>query len=210
MIKPFIDIKIEEWKGKEIFKKSENIFYGAGFIVFLFITGLFAFPEKNEDKPFIGQIHRARTDTKTVFSMSALKDVHNYLLEHAAEGDIVFTDDWDVFPKYFFANTKTYYIVGLDPEFMNLFDGWPYKGQKGMLYREFASISSGKDGTNLKRIKEHFKAKWIIVNTDHMKFYRNLKKEPHLFKEVLFARNNKKIDKYPKALKDGYYLFRVL
>lgn len=156
------------------------------------------------------EIKRARGDTQTLFSMSALLQVHQYLLENAQEGDIVFTDDWDVFPRYFFANSKTYYLVGLDPEFMNQYEGAPYPGEPGKLYQEFAAISSGGDANNLERIKEHFKAKWVIVNVDHGQFYQNLKNRPDLFTEVLFSRNDPQVDKYPAAVGDGYYLFKVL
>lgn len=156
------------------------------------------------------QITRAYNDTQTLFSMSALLKVHNYLLEKANEGDIVFTDDWDVFPRYFFANSKTYYLVGLDPEFMNQYEGEPYPGEPGKLYQEFASISSGNDSNNLERIKNDFKAKWVIVNVDHGQFYQNLKRNPQLFEEIMFAANDPTLDKNQYAQGDGYYLFKVL
>lgn len=201
ILKPFLDEKIKELKNvPSFFKEWKNYFYVSTFIALIALSVKFASI----------QIARAREDTKTPFSMSALEKIHNYLKENSQKEEIVFTDDWDVFPQYFFNNTKNYYIVGLDPEFMNQYQGFPYEGEKEKLYQEFTAISSGNDSKNLKFIKEHFKASWIIVNTDHLAFYNNLKKESILFEEILFANNDPNIDHYPSALYDGYYLFKVL
>ncbi|MFA6423426.1 MAG: hypothetical protein WCW17_03165 [Patescibacteria group bacterium] len=134
------------------------------------------------------QIGRAQNDTSTGINTISTKSVNDYLIKNSSEGDIVFTDDWDMFPYYFYYNRKNYYIVGLDPEFMNQFNT--------SLYKEFADISSGSDNRNLERIKNDFKAKWVLVFFDHQQFRRNLETKPELFK---------------KEFDDGtYYLFRVL
>lgn len=206
----FLQAKAEEWRHGGLWKSVENVLYGIAFVMVLYTSVIFALFPFEAENPFVGQIARARHDTQTLFSMSALKKVHEYLLQNASSGDIVFTDDWDVFPRYFFANAKTYYIVGLDPEFMNQYIGEPYKDQPGRLFLEYAQISSGSDPANLERIKSIFKAKWVIVGTDHPEFYQNLKREPALFHEVLFATNNDNVDRYPAAQGDGYYLFKVL
>ncbi|MBI2871245.1 MAG: hypothetical protein HYY14_05990 [Candidatus Omnitrophica bacterium] len=210
LVGPFLKSKVEEWKAGAFWKTAENIFYGTTLAVVLSVSIIFALGPFDLENWAVGQIHRARHDTQTLFSMSALKKVHDYLLQNAEPGDIVFHDDWDVFPRYFFANAKTHYLVGLDPEFMNQYAGEPYKGQPGLLYLEYAQISSGSDPNNLERIKTHFKAKWVIVTTDHPEFYQNLKREPGLFEEVFFAPNDALIDRYPMAREDGYYLFNVL
>ncbi|HEY2990459.1 MAG TPA: hypothetical protein VGL11_22275 [Candidatus Binatia bacterium] len=209
LIGPLLHAKTEEWKRGGFWKKAENVFYGIAVLAVLYVSVIFALLPPQPENHFVGQIAQARNDTQTLFSMSALKKVHGYLLENAAPGDIVFTDDWDVFPRYFFVNTKTYYIVGLDPEFMNQYAGEPYR-QPGWLYLEFAQISSGSDANNLDRIKNHFKAKWVVVDTSHAQFYENLKRQPALFEEVLFATNDPRVDNYPAAHEDGYYLFKVL
>jgi hypothetical protein len=209
LIGPWLGTKAEEWKRGGFWRNVENTVYGAAVLAVCYIAVIFAFVPWEADNPFLGQIDRARHDTQTLFSMSALKKAHEHLLRNADPGDIVFTDDWDVFPRYFFANSKTYYPAGLDPEFMNQYAGEPYR-QPGRLYLEYAQISSGSDPTRLERIKSIFNAKWIIVNKDHREFYENLKREPGLFEEVLFAGNDKNVDRYPAALEDGYYLFKVL
>jgi hypothetical protein len=209
LIGPLLHAKAEEWKRGGFWIRPENVLYGVAALALFCLSVIFAFVPFNPDNLFVGQIDRARHDTQTLFSMSALKKVHDYLRQNSEAGDIVFTDDWDVFPRYFFANTNNYYLVGLDPEFMNQYAGEPYK-QPGLLFVEYAQISSGSDPTNLQRIKTHFNAKWVIIGTDHPEFYQHLKKEPGLFEEVLFATNDASVDNYPAAHEDGYYLFKVL
>lgn len=210
LIGPFLHAKTEERKRGGFWRKTDNVFYGAAGAALLLASFFFAFvPSRSAENLFLGQIEKSLRDTQTLFSMSALRKVHGYLLQNSAPGEIVFTDDWDVFPRYFFMNSNNYYIVGLDPEFMNQYAGEPFH-QPGWLYMEFAQISSGAAADNLDRIKNHFRAKWIIVNTSHGQFYENLKRQPALFQEVLFATNEPMIDNYPAALGDGYYLFKVL
>jgi len=209
LIGPFLQEKAEEWKRAGFWKKAENKLYGIAAPALLGVSLVFAFVPSRSESLFYGQIEKALRDTQTLFSMSALTKVHGYLRENSAPGDIVFTDDWDVFPRYFFVNSRNYYIVGLDPEFMNQYAGEPFN-QPGWLFLEFAQISSGQTAVNLERIKDHFKAKWVIVNTSHSQFYQNLKQEPALFEEVLFATDNARVDDYPAAVDDGYYLFKVL
>ncbi len=210
LIGPLLRTKAEEWKKGTFWKSAENVLYSLALLGVFYVSIIFALVHFEPENPFVGQIDRARHDTHTLFSMSALKKVHDYLLQNANPGDIVFTDDWDVFPRYFFVNAKTYYLAGLDPEFMNQYEREPYSGQPGRLYQEFAEISSGSDPTRLERIKSHFQARWVIVTTDHDEFYQNLKREPDLFQEVLFAPNDVNIDHYPAAQGDGYHLFKVL
>ena len=128
------------------------------------------------------------TSSKADFNVDAAREAHQYLIDNSSPGDIVFTDDWDVFPLYFYLNQKDYYIVGLDPEFMNQYDP--------NLYRQFAAISSGMDDTNLERIRDTFHAKWVIVASDHQEFHNNLLNNQKLFKEVF---KNKE-----------YFVFQVL
>lgn len=122
------------------------------------------------------EIANAYHDTTTPINTATTKEVSDYLIKHSEPGQIVFTDDWDVFPFYFYFNQKNYYIVGLDPEFMNQYNH--------TLYEEFASISSGSDSNNLERIKNDFRASWILVGIDHPDFRNNLENNTTLFKKV--------------------------
>ena len=40
-----------------------------------------------------------------------------FLGDRSDPGDVVFTDDWDVFPVYFYFNHANHYVAGLDPMF---------------------------------------------------------------------------------------------
>lgn len=133
------------------------------------------------------EIAQGYTDTHTPINITTTKNVNQYLLDNSKPGEIVFTDDWDVFPFYFFYNQNNYYIVGLDPEFMNQYNH--------TIYEEYASISSGKDPNNLERIKTDFRASWVLVGSDHPQFKYNLQNRKDLFTEV-FQNND-------------YYLFKI-
>ncbi len=122
------------------------------------------------------QWQTAFNDTTSDFEVNLAAKAHDYIKKNSNAGDIIFADDWDVFPLYFYLNRKNYYIVGLDPEFMNQFDR--------NLYLQFAQISSGDDPDNLERIKDLFKSKWVLVNRDHPEFRSNLLARKDLFKEV--------------------------
>lgn len=121
------------------------------------------------------EITHGYNDTATPIDLVNTKSVNQYLLDNSRAGEIIFTDDWDMFPFYFYFNQKNNYIVGLDPEFMNQFDH--------TLYEEYAAISSGLDGNNLERIKADFKASWVLVSKDHPEFRYNLISNPELFEK---------------------------
>lgn len=135
----------------------------------LLLLFIFCLPYSRE------QISKAQQDTATTPTINDTQDAMNFLKQNSNEGDIVFTDDWDIFPYYFYFNQKNYYIVGLDPEFMNQYDPG--------LYKEYAAISSGRDSYNLDKIKTEFKAKWVIVDEDHRIFNQNLRNDD-LFESV--------------------------
>lgn len=122
------------------------------------------------------EITQGYTDTQTPININATREVHQYLIANSREGQIIFTDDWDVFPFYFFYNQKNHYLVGLDPEFMNLYSH--------TLYEEFSNISSGRDSSNLERINNDFKASWVLVGSDHPAFKNNLQLKINLFTKV--------------------------
>ena len=178
--------QLETW-AKEItneklklnFKKHKLYFFTILFSIALFGSLSFIYA-KNEWQ-------RAWKDTSMDYNVEKAKEAHEYLKKNSQKGDIVFTDDWDVFPLYFFLNRKNYYIVGLDPEFMNQFSH--------DLYQQFANISSGNDGENLERIRDTFKSKWVIVKSDHAVFIGNLRAKKDLFQEVF---NN-----------NDYFVFKV-
>lgn len=162
----------------------ENIFIFSFCVALCLIPFYLSFSYKDNDNSILGisqQLSRAYNDTRTLFNVEKAQEAMNYLKNISNEGDIVFTDDWDVFPLYFYLNRKNYYIVGLDPEFMNQYDSG--------LYQEFADISSGNDAHNLERIKETFYANWVMVQGKKHRFIYNLDLYPNLF-ELVFDNND--------------------
>lgn len=119
------------------------------------------------------EISRAFNDTATPINLDRTKQAMEYLQANSKPNDIVFTDDWDVFPFYFFYNRKDNYIVGLDPEFMNQYNH--------TLYEKYARISSGKSTAEINEIKTTFKSKWVIVGSDHQQFKLNLENKSDYF-----------------------------
>ncbi len=105
------------------------------------------------------------------------KDIMACLVDKggAQKGDIVMTDDWDIFPLFFFYNNLTNYIVGLDPIFMQKLSP--------ALYEDFANITMGKDGANLyERLRDVYKAKYVVIDAQHPGFRANVEATPGIAK----------------------------
>jgi hypothetical protein len=107
----------------------------------------------------------------------------NYLKPHAEEiariskpGEIVFNADFDDFPPLFYFNDKNYYITGLDPTFLYLFNQ--------ELYKKYEGIYTGATEDNLYEIiKNDFKSSFVFLDKTHKKFEENLRKDRR-FEEV--------------------------
>lgn len=108
----------------------------------------------------------------TSYYMDA-KDIMTCLVDKAGaqKGDIVMTDDWDVFPLFFFYNHLTNYIVGLDPVFMQKLSP--------TLYQDFANITIGRERDRLlERIRDIYKAKFVVIDFEHTAFRTNVESTP--------------------------------
>ena len=90
-----------------------------------------------------------------------------FLLKNSLPQEIVFTSDWDEFPILFYHNSKNYYITGLDPTFMYLYD-------QG-LHQKYVDITTGKQNSGLYSIiKEEFKASYVFIDDSHKKMLENI------------------------------------
>lgn len=124
------------------------------------------------------QVEYMRKDVRCGFDLPAIKAALDYVAQHSEKGDIVFTDDWDIFPPYFYFNHKNHYIVGLDPVFL-------YR-KSPELYERFVRITRGqvpktvevkypeddprhgqKIDVAAEDIRDIFNAKWIIIDSQH-------------------------------------------
>jgi len=120
------------------------------------------------------------------FELPAIREAMGYLTAHSEAGSVVFTDDWDIFPVYFYVNHYNNYCVGLDPEFTHQRDPvlWErYKtitrGQTPKTYDVPGSERRSSGGQarvriRLEDIRECFAARFVIVDRDHKPFRRKL------------------------------------
>lgn len=104
----------------------------------------------------------------------------------SSPGDLVFTDDWDLFPVLFYYNQHNYYAMGLDP----VYTSRPYPD----LQRRFSAISEGRAAEtqigeaqgaeappSLGDIRDRFKASYVLVMNDHPAMYRQVLRRRDLF-----------------------------
>lgn len=88
-----------------------------------------------------------------------------WLNDNSKEGDIVFNTQWDQFPQMFYWDSKSYYIIGLDPTFMYI--------QDKDLYWKWRKIADDnpEDWESLKEIHQilvnDFKAKYIFFGKNN-------------------------------------------
>lgn len=142
-------------------------------------------------------LNRVRSAMRTKFDLPAIREMMAFLIEHSPEESIVFTDDWDVYPVYFYHNHHNSYCLGKDPKFTQ----W----RKPVLYKRFQLITRGKTPTTysfddtyggdppirrrlpvrLEDIRDHFRASYVIVDKDHGRFRRRLD-EAETFCERLY------------------------
>ncbi|RMF83601.1 MAG: hypothetical protein D6744_04375, partial [Planctomycetota bacterium] len=145
------------------------------------------------------------------YDLPATRAVMDFLREHSNPGDVIFTDDWDVFPLYFYHNRHNYYIVGLDPKFTHQRDPdlWSRyvrisRGQVPGTIR----LASAKDGESLatvglEDIREYFHARFVLIDRDHHRLAEALDRAPELAEFIYPG------DSYDKARNAPYVLFRI-
>ncbi len=150
------------------------------------------------------------------YDLPAMREALGYLESVSEQGDIVFTDDWDVFPVYFYHNSYNRYLVGLDPKFTHsrkpeLWERY-IKITRGLTPRTFTAGWTGDDGKRVEReirvlledIRDHFKAKYVITDRDHKSLAKNLAKATD-FAELIFP-----MRQYEKCREEPYLVFRIL
>ncbi len=150
------------------------------------------------------------------YDLSEIRAAMDYLKKHSKPGDVVFTDDWDVFPVYFYHNTHNHYIVGLDPKFTHQRrpDLWERyvkisRGQTPATVRvnmpdpNSQTVSEQNIPVELSDIREHFGARFVIADRDHTRLSAVLAEAPE-FAELVFPEGG-----YEKNRSAPYLIFRV-
>lgn len=156
-----------------------------------------------------------RSSSKGEYDLPAIRAAMTFLRENAQPGDVVFTDDWDIFPLFFHFNSHNHYIVGLDPKFTHARDPelWEryVKISRGQTPAEVSVEVKSESGAptrkrinvRLEDIREHFGAKWVVADRDHSALARQLESAGEFAERV-----------YPAAGTDfkndaPYLVFRV-
>ena len=118
--------------------------------------------------------------------LRSIEDVMTAVADDAEPGDIIFTDDWDIFPPFFYFNTHNRYIVGLDPKFTQARDPqlWAryVKISRGNAPAKTSYTTTAEDGTEVKAtiqvdlqdIVDHFHARYVVTDSEHTALARKL------------------------------------
>ncbi len=93
-----------------------------------------------------------------------------WLAENTQAGERVFQTDWDDFPRLFFYNTHNTYLAGLDPTYLQLYDG--------KLYDEWVQITRGEIERPSQVILKSFSARYVHTDLKHGNFLRQAADDP--------------------------------
>jgi len=118
----------------------------------------------------LNNLSKAQQDVANTQNPLDYAGAAKWLKVHSQPGEIVFNTDWDDFPFLFFYNSSNYYIVGLDPMYL-----YTYDAKKYQLYRK---ITRGKLQRPARKIAKEFRARYVFLDANHQRFYKNLKKDP--------------------------------
>jgi len=152
-----------------------------------------------------------RADAECKFDLAAIQSAMDFLRERSQPGEVVFTDDWDIFPVFFYYNSHNYYVVGLDPIFTH--------ARRPDLWARYVRITRGQtpaeeqvkmpDGSSrrlsirLTDIRDHFGAKWVVTDRDHRALAAELAAATE-FAELVYPSRS-----YEESKEAPYLVFRV-
>ncbi|MCH7721071.1 MAG: NPCBM/NEW2 domain-containing protein, partial [Planctomycetes bacterium] len=155
-------------------------------------------------------------DVNSKYDRPAVRAAMDYLKTNSQPGDVVFTDDWDIFPVFFYYNSHNYYIVGLDPKFTQerepeLWERY-VKVSRGQLPSSVEVTLTDDEGkpvrkrirVELEDIREHFRARFVVTDRDHKSLARKLANADN-FAELIYP-----AAPYKVCHNDPYLIFRVL
>jgi hypothetical protein len=148
-----------------------------------------------------------------MYDLPAIRELMAFLQKNSSRGDVIFTDDWDTFPVFFYYNSYNNYIVGLDPKFTHarrpdLWERYVRITRAQTPCTRQVMMDSQKRVTKsidirLTDIRTEFGAKFVIVDRDHRNFAAKLAKAPE-FAELIYPRGS-----YEECGDAPYLLFRV-
>ena len=134
---------------------------------------------------FYRDISVVKTAYQQGFAFTKFAAPAQWLAEQTPAKSIVFHSDWDEFPLLFYHNDRNYYLVGLDPTFMYLYDP--------NLYWRWVALTTGQTADDLyATIKDLFGADYVFVDRQsNSAFDRNLAN--NIYFEKVFENNEARI-----------------
>ena len=144
-----------------------------------------------------GPLVDVQRGTRCNFDLNAVRDMMAYLKSNSAPDSIIFTDDWDVFPVYFYHNDHNRYIVGLDPKFSQTHDPVLWERYVKITQSKSFPVNASVDVVDkqgqahkqaivvrLEDIRDQFGAEFVITDPDHTGLAQNLEKLPEFAERV--------------------------
>ncbi len=123
---------------------------------------------------------------KPKFDLPDIRAAMAAVVDESAPGAVIFTDDWDIFPVYFFVNDHNHYVVGLDPKFTHQRDPVLWERYKKITRGQTPATYTYQDtyggppaierkiDIRLEDIRDVFGAAYVIVDKDHGPLRRKL------------------------------------
>lgn len=162
-----------------------------------------------------GPLRVIQRSVRCEYDLPAIREMMAFIREHSQPGDVIFTDDWDIFPIFFYHNWHNHYVVGLDPKFTH--------ERRPDLWERYVRVTRGNvpstgtvrirdsDGSwvnqqvdaELQDIREHFGARWVICDRDHAALARLLHESRGLAELVYPSRN------FARARRAPFMVFRI-
>lgn len=93
-----------------------------------------------------------------------------WLIENTPRGTRIFQSDWDDFPRLFFYNTWSTYLIGLDPTYLEIKDP--------ALFASWLAITRGEVEMPSQQIINGFAAEYILTDLSHEKFIDRVGQDP--------------------------------
>lgn len=108
------------------------------------------------------------------YPLDKFEAASQWLSQNSPAQSIVFHSDWDEWPILFYHNPHNYYIIGLDPTFMENYNSGLHK-----LYRDITIGNVNNDLSDI--IKRNFNAQYVFVDkVGHENFSDNLNKDKNM------------------------------
>ncbi len=115
-------------------------------------------------------------DARGAKSPEYLAGASDWLREHVPDGAMIFQTDWDDFTRLFYHNTRSVYLVGLDPTYLQMADE--------ALWDTWVDITQGKVKTPSHLIQTAFGAEFVVSDRQHDEFIEQADADPNM--EVVY------------------------